>query len=123
MKQCVLMVALLGCAHAAPPWPKPSVSDVDGGESLAPREPKFVAAADKETKSDDKADKPSDDQKASPADDKKTTPPATEPDAESTSEPQAETSSDEPDEETIVIEVEEEASRPASSQPRPRGPR
>lgn len=43
----VLVGVLAGCGGAperAPAWPKPSPSETDGGESLAPRQPSSVAA-------------------------------------------------------------------------------
>jgi hypothetical protein len=43
----VLLVVLLGCAHSHDPaWPKPSATDKDGGESIAPREARAVTAVE-----------------------------------------------------------------------------
>lgn len=98
-KQWIAAVALLGCAHAAPPWPKPSVSETDGGESLAPREAKSVVVAAKETKPEVKPaeNRPSTDTKpATPA-----------PPVESVVPPAPAASVEDPEEETIVIEVED----------------
>jgi hypothetical protein len=49
MRRLLFVVAIAGCApHAAPSglaWPKPSTTASDGGESIAPRESRPVAAA------------------------------------------------------------------------------
>lgn len=103
MRQCILMVALLGCAHAAPPWPKPSLSETDGGESLAPRVAKSVVVAKKEPTPDAKPDadsRPSVDTKPAPAPPGASSPPAA-------PAPVPTPTVEEPDEETIVIEVED----------------
>lgn len=75
MVRVAIVVGLLaGCsAHAkAPAWPKQSVKDTDGGESLAPRTPAAVAAIEDaddavevDAKPDVKPDKP-DKPKATP---------------------------------------------------------
>ena len=60
MRRLLLVLAVTACTHSAatgPAWPKQHVSDDDGGESLAPRDPaKEVAVA--AAPSDDDADKP-----------------------------------------------------------------
>lgn len=102
MKGLIVTVLLLGCAHAAPPWPKPSPSDTDGGESLAPHESKIVASADKETKADAKSEPKSDAPAKSPGDAK----PATAQPAENA--PAAAASvPEEEGEETIIIDIDD----------------
>lgn len=104
MRQCIVMVALLGCAHAAPPWPKPTVSETDGGESLAPREAKSVVVAAKETKPEVKPEvaKPAPNE-AKPA----TAVPAPAAEAAPAPPPSVPPIPDDEGEETIVIDVED----------------
>lgn len=48
MGRLVLVLALVGCTHAAstsPAWPKSAARDKDGGESLAPHESKAISVA------------------------------------------------------------------------------
>jgi hypothetical protein len=61
MGRMFLVLALVGCTHAAstsPAWPKSAARDKDGGESLAPHESKAISVAveksDVETKPDAK---------------------------------------------------------------------
>jgi len=47
MRRALVLVVVLGCAGSAergPAWPKPHVSDNDGGESIAPHQSHQVAA-------------------------------------------------------------------------------
>lgn len=51
MRRALVLVVLFGCAGASshePAWPKPHVSDNDGGESLAPHQAHQVAAVSKD---------------------------------------------------------------------------
>ena len=72
MLRVVIAVSLVACSSHArgPAWPKQTVKEADGGESLEPRTPAAIAAIEEtddtpvvldkvETKSD-KADKPKD---------------------------------------------------------------
>ena len=58
MRRILLVLAVTACTHSAatgPAWPKQHVSDNDGGESLAPRDPaKSVAVATDDSDDDDK---------------------------------------------------------------------
>ncbi len=49
MRRLLFVVAISGCAphtsSSSPAWPKPSVSEDDGGESIAPRASRPVAVA------------------------------------------------------------------------------
>jgi hypothetical protein len=63
MRRGLLVIALLGCSHAAPTgpaWPKPHAAESDGGESLAPREAARASAAavEDDRAADRAADKP-----------------------------------------------------------------
>jgi hypothetical protein len=59
MRRGLLVIALLGCSHAAPTgpaWPKPQAAESDGGESLAPREAaRAISAAVEEDRAADRA--------------------------------------------------------------------
>jgi hypothetical protein len=57
-----VVIALLGCSHAAPTgpaWPKPHAAETDGGESLAPHEAaRAISAAVEDERPERAADKP-----------------------------------------------------------------
>lgn len=64
----VLVAAWIGCGGSSPgpTWPKPSSSETDGGQSLAPRKSISVAARDADDDDDapaKPADKPKSDDK------------------------------------------------------------
>jgi len=46
MRRLFVVVALVGCARgSAPAWPKQHLADRDGGESIAPRQPRQASVA------------------------------------------------------------------------------
>jgi hypothetical protein len=104
VKPLVVTAVLWGCAHAAPPWPKPSAKETDGGESLSPHVSKWVAVVDKEIKPTAKPDPKPDASTNAPADGK----PAISPPVVREPEPAPPPAADEEGEETIVIEIDDE---------------
>jgi len=58
MRRILLVLAVAACTHSAangPAWPKQHVTEDDGGESLAPRDPaKSIAVATEEAGDDAK---------------------------------------------------------------------
>jgi len=104
VKAFIVAALLLGCAHAAPQWPKSSAKETDGGESLAPHESKWAAATDSESKSGAKSEVAPTMATTSATDSK----PALSPTG--TSEPaSAPAAAPEPEgEETIVIEIDDD---------------
>jgi hypothetical protein len=83
MRRILLVLTVAACTHSAasgPAWPKPHVTDDDGGESIAPRDPATsVAVATQESGDDDKpapASAPASDDAAAPAADAPASTPA-----------------------------------------------
>jgi hypothetical protein len=62
MRCGLVVIALLGCSHAAPTgpaWPRPRAAETDGGESLAPREAaRAISAAVEDERPERAGEKP-----------------------------------------------------------------
>lgn len=101
----LLLATLVACGArgaAEPAWPKRLDPEVDGGESLAPRTPSVIAAAEaeKDSKTEEKTEATADEAKADDKD-------STDADATSTT-PTTPTTDDVIIIDDIVIEIEED---------------
>ncbi len=102
----LLLATLVACGArgaAEPAWPKRLDPEVDGGESLAPRTPSVIAAAEaeKDSKTEEKTDATADEAKADDKD-------STDADTTSTTPTTTTTTDDVIIIDDIVIEIEED---------------